>query len=208
MPFKKDREYRLMTLPFSSVSEQKKFDTDYYVEGYATIFDKPYELWEEEGVKYMEVIDRHALDNADMSDVIMQYDHRGKVFARNKMGRGKPQTLLVQPDDVGFFIAADLQLTEDSRKMHEDIDKGLIYEMSWAFIVSDDDYDRQTHTRTIKKVKKVFDVSAVSIPASPDTVISARSWLDGVIEAEKQELLEQLELKKKKIKLKGLKTWN
>jgi phage head maturation protease len=60
-------------------------------------------------------------------------------------------------------------------------------------------YNKDTRTRTILKIKKVYDVSAVSIPASNDTEISARSYFDGVIEAEKQELLER---KKKILKLK------
>lgn len=201
MPVKPNREYRAIQTPFSSVSEQKRFDTDFYVEGYATTFNDPYQLWEWDGVKYMESVDRNALVGADLSDVIMQYDHYGRVFARNKMAKGKAQTLIVEPNDRGLFIAADLSLTEESRKMHEEIDKGLIYQMSWAFTVSEDSYNKDTHTRTILKIKKVYDVSAVSIPANPDTDISARSFIDGVIELEQQELLErqrQLELAKRK----------
>ena len=68
--------------------------------------------------------------------------------------------------------------------------------MSFAFTVGEDEYDRKTHTRTISRITKVYDVSAVSIPANPYTDISARSYFDGVIESEKQELL----LRQKKIK--------
>ena len=163
----------------------KRFDTDYYVEGYATTFDDPYVLWEYDGVQYKEVIDRHALDGADLSDVIMQYDHGGRVFART----GKSNTLLIEPQEHGLFMAADLSKTEQARSMHEDIAAGLVTKMSWAFTVQEDSYDRDTHTRRILKIRKVYDVSAVSFPANPSTDISARSWLDGVIEAEKAERL-------------------
>mgnify|MGYP005764823659 FL=1 len=163
----------------------KRFDTDYYVEGYATTFEDPYALWEYDGVQYKEVIDRHALDGADLSDVIMQYDHGGRVFART----GKSNTLLIEPQEHGLFMAADLSKTEQARSMHEDIAAGLVTKMSWAFTVQEDSYDRDTHTRRILKIKKVYDVSAVSFPANPSTDISARSWLDGVIEAEKAERL-------------------
>ena len=163
----------------------KRFDTDYYVEGYATTFDDPYILWECDGVQYKEVIDRHALDGADLSDVIMQYDHGGRVFART----GKSNTLLIEPQEHGLFMAADLSKTEQARSMYEDIAAGLVTKMSWAFTVQEDSYDRQTHTRRILKIRKVYDVSAVSFPANPSTDISARSWLDGVIEAEKAERL-------------------
>ena len=175
----------------------KRFDTDYYVEGYATTFDDPYVLWEYDGVQYKEVIDRHALDGADLSDVIMQYDHGGRVFART----GKSNTLLIEPQEHGLFMAADLSKTEQARSMHEDIAAGLVTKMSWAFTVQEDSYDRDTHTRRILKIRKVYDVSAVSFPANPSTDISARSWLDGVIEAEKAERLAAQAAERRKQKL-------
>ena len=185
MPIKDNREYRSMAMPLASGGTNKRFDTEYYVEGYATTFDKPYLMFEYEGVKYYEVIDRHALDEADMSDVIMQYDHQGKVFARNSNN-----TLYLKADDTGLFTAADLSRSQAARQMYEEIDGGLVTKMSWAFTVAESKYNKDTHTRTITKIKKVYDVSAVSMPANPDTSISARSYFDGVIEMEKQELLE------------------
>jgi HK97 family phage prohead protease len=196
MPMVKDREYRAMSLLIPT--QEKRIESDFYVEGFATTFNKPYELYEWDGIKYYEMVDRHALDEADISDVIMQYDHYGKVYARNKMGAGKKATLIAEVQESGFFIAADLGLTTESKKMYEEINTGLIYQMSWAFRVSEDSYDRDTHTRKILKVKKVYDVSAVSIPANADTEISARSYLDGVIEAEKRESLARLQLAKAK----------
>ena len=178
-------------------ASNKRFDTDYYVEGYATTFDDPYVLWEYDGVQYKEVIDRHALDGADLSDVIMQYDHGGRVFART----GKSNTLLIEPQEHGLFMAADLSKTEQARSMHEDIAAGLVTKMSWAFTVQEDSYDRESHTRRILKIKKVYDVSAVSFPANPSTDISARSWLDGVIEAEKAERLAAQAAERRKQKL-------
>ena len=174
-----------MPLLTPTAASSRRFESDYYVEGYATTFDDPYVLYECDGVQYKEVIDRHALDGADLSDVIMQFDHAGRVFART----GKSNTLIVEPQDHGLFVAADLSKTEQARSMHEDIAAGLVSKMSWAFTVQEDSYDRETHTRRILKIKKVYDVSAVSFPANPSTELSARSWLDGVIEAEKAERL-------------------
>jgi HK97 family phage prohead protease len=193
MPLKDNREYRNLSI-LQPQSQQKRIDSDYYVEGYATTFNKPYVFWEYDGIKYYEVIDRHALDNADMSDVIMQYDHEGKVLARQSN-----KTLIVEPNDIGLFICADLSKSSASKEMYEEINNGLVTRMSWAFTVEEDSYNSETRTRTILKVKKVYDVSAVSIPANQDTEISARSYLNGVIEAEKQELLER---RKKILKLK------
>lgn len=172
-------------------TENKRFDTDFYVEGFATTFDKPYVMYEYGGIKYCEVIDRKALVGADLSDVIMQFDHSGMVFARNKMAKNKPPSLLLEPQDGGLFIAANLSLTEEAKRLYASIDAGLICKMSWAFTVSEDAYNKDTHTRTILKIKKVYDVSAVSYPANVDTDISARSYFDGVIEREQQERLER-----------------
>lgn len=187
-----NREYR--NLQILQPSQQKRIDSEYYVEGYATTFNKPYELYEIDGIKYYEVIDSHALDGADMTDVIMQYDHEGRVLARNSN-----KTLGIEPNNEGLFIYADLSKSSASKEMYEEIDSGLVTRMSWAFTVGEEEYNRETRTRTIKKVDKVYDVSAVSIPANADTEISARSYLNGVIEVEKQELLER---RKKILKLK------
>ena len=173
---------------------EKRIDTDFYVEGYATTFDKPYLLYEWDGNKYYERIDRNALAGADMSDVIMQYNHEGKVLARLSNG-----TLGVEANDNGLFTFADLSKSRAAQDMFDEIKNGLVTKMSWAFRVSEDSYDRDTRTRTILKIAKVYDVSAVSIPANADTDISARSYFDGVIEREQQERLER---RKKLLKIK------
>ena len=100
MPIKQDREYRTLAAPLSAQAAAKRIDTDFYVEGYATTFESPYLLYEIEGTKFYERIDAHALDGADMSDVIMQYDHEGRVFARQSNG-----SLILIPDHKGLFSA-------------------------------------------------------------------------------------------------------
>lgn len=187
MPVKKEREYRTVAAPLSVPAAAKRIDTEYYVEGYATTFDKPYLLYEfEDGTKFYERIDAHALDGADMSDVIMQYDHEGRVFARESNN-----TLILIPDHKGLLIAADLSKTDLARGLYQDIEAGMITKMSWAFTVSEESYDRATRTRTILKIKKVYDVSAVSIPANGDTEIAARNFASRSYEAEKQERLKR-----------------
>ena len=188
MPLTKDREYRTMIQPLliPQGTAEKRIDSDFYVEGFATTFDKPYELYEFDGIKYYEKIDRNALVGADMSDVIFQYNHEGKVLARLSNA-----TLGVEATESGLFTFADLSKSRAAQDLYEEIKNGFITKMSWAFRVAEDAYDRDTHTRTILKIKKVYDVSAVSIPANADTDISARSYFDGVIEMEQQERLER-----------------
>lgn len=166
--------------------KEKRFDSEYYVEGYVTNFNKPYELYEFDGVKYYEKVDRNAFVGTDMSDIIMQYDHNGKVLARQTNN-----TLGVEVHENGLFIFADLSKSNAAKDMYEEIRSELITKMSLGFKVAKDSYDRLTRTRTILQFKKIYDVSAVSIPANKDTEISARSFFDGVIEKERQELLER-----------------
>lgn len=162
---------------------EKRFDTEYYVEGYASTFNDPYVLFEDyDGNEYREIIAPTAFADADMSDVIMQFDHSGKVLARMSNG-----TLIVEPDEHGLFVAADLSGSQASRDLYEEITNGLVTRMSWAFMIAADEYDRETRTTTITRVKKVYDVSAVSLPADPNTEISARNLLSGVIEQSRKE---------------------
>lgn len=196
MPFKNDREYRSMTMTAVENEDTK-------VRGYATTFDDPYVLYSDKDIVLREIIDHDALNNADMSDVIMQYDHEGRVFARTSNG-----TLSIEPDAHGLAIEADLSGTELGRELFREIKGGYTTKMSWAFVVDRDEWTsekapdgRDLETRTIKSVRKVYDVSAVSLPANDATEISARSLTDGVIKRLEAERLEALELRKRKLLL-------
>lgn len=191
MAIKSDREYRVVMLPdiqFRTIKRDDEEANDYRVEGYATTFDDPYVLYEFDGVKYMEQIDKNALTGADLSDVIMLYNHTGMVYARLSNG-----TLTIQPNEKGLYITADLSSTQESRQMWEAINAGLVTQMSWAFTVEEESYNEKTHTRTILKVRKVYDVSAVSLPANPNTDISARSYWEGVIAEQRRRERERAE---------------
>ena len=189
MPAKpNERQYRAMLVVLRSLptdsKREKRIESDYYVEGYASTFDDPYVLWKDpwDGTEYREIISHDAFADTDMSDVIMQFDHRGDVLARMSNG-----TLIVEPDEHGLFIAADLSKSDSARKRFEEIDNGLVTRMSWAFTIAASEYDRDSHTTTITRVKKIYDVSAVSLPADPNTEISARNLLDGAIEQSHRE---------------------
>jgi uncharacterized protein len=194
---KADREYRSFTIQKRDDEEANK----YIVEGYASTFDR-YPLLEMDGETYYEQIDRHAFDETDMSDVVFLLDHTGRVYARTKNN-----SVELSIDDKGLWTRTDLSRTESARQVAEDIEVGNYSQMSFAFIVDEDHFDRKTKTRCIDKVKKVFDISAVGFPANPYTNIgvSMRDYFNGEIELEKAERLEaekrQRELDKLKLKL-------
>lgn len=200
MPKKNEREYRDMMLAVAERAEEETEEKK--VEGYATTFNEPYVLFEDDEVIFREQVDPSAFDNTDMSDVIMQYDHEGRVFARTGNN-----TLTVTPDEKGLFITADLGGTEIGRNLYEEIRGGYTDKMSFGFIVDKDEElrtdaedGRVDILRTITGISKLFDVSAVSIPANNGTSISAttRSRIDGVIEEVRAERLEAEKLKLEK----------
>ena len=186
----------LRALPTDEGEEKR-----YIVEGYASTFE-PYVLYTVDGVDYKERIEPTAFDEADLSDVVFRLEHQGRVYARTSAG-----TLELWHDEHGLGQRTDLSRTQRARDVFADIEAGNYPKMSFAFTVADggDDYDRATHTRTISKIAKVFDVSPVSFPANPGTQlsVSTRAYFDGVIEAERAERLEaeERERKKKLIKL-------
>lgn len=197
MPKKNEREYRDMMLAVAERAEEETEEKK--VEGYATTFNEPYVLFEDDEVIFREQVDPSAFDNTDMSDVIMQYDHEGRVFARTGNN-----TLTVTPDEKGLFITADLGGTEIGRNLYEEIRGGYTDKMSFGFIVETDEElrtdaedGRTDILRTITGISKLFDVSAVSIPANNGTSIGAttRSHIDGVIDAIRTERSEAEKLK-------------
>lgn len=204
------REYR----NFNSIERRESEDGEKIVEGYATTFNQPYELfrdaWGGETYIFVEQVDANAFADTDMSDVIMQYNHEGRVFARTNNG-----TLGLDADMKGLHIRANLGGTEIGRQLYEEIEGGYTDKMSFGFRVGKDKVDRTeerdnetglvtvTVLRTILEISKLYDVSAVSLPANDATSISARSFCDGVIEEIKKDYLERekRERQKRKIRL-------
>ena len=181
MPVDMNREYRKIDI--HNMETRTDEEGRMVVEGYATTFDQPYTLMEDKRAVLDEQVDRNAFAETDMSDVIMQYDHAGRVFARVKNG-----TLAVEPDEHGLKIRAYLGGTEIGRQLYEEIAGGYTDKMSFGFTVAKDDVKRgKTEDgrtkllRTITKIGKLFDVSAVSLPANDATEISVRSIGDGLI---------------------------
>lgn len=204
MPKRNEREYRQMpVMQIRAAEPAEGQEKSYKVRGYASTFNEPYVLYEDyDGQKIFEQIHPNAFDDADTSDVIFQFDHAGMVYARSSNG-----SLTVGTDEHGLWVEADLGLTEESRKIWEAISVGLITRMSFCFTILDSEWDEKTKTDTITRIGKLYDVSAVSIPANPGTEISTarKRFLDGVIrEAERAERL-AAEERAKKIKILQLK---
>lgn len=188
----KDRQYRAF--------EVRANENEMRVEGYAAVFDSEAVMYEYDGIQYKEVIDRNAFNGTQMQDVVMNYNHSGKPVARTKNG-----TLQLIIDDIGLRVSADLGGTQEARNLYEEIKAGYIDKMSFAFTVNAEEYNKDTHTRRITGIKRLYDVAAVDIPAYDQTSIQARSFFEAEAEKERAEARAALELAKAKYNYGGIK---
>ena len=192
------RQYRNIDV---SAFERQSDNNEMRVSGYASTFNEPYELWSYDGYTLIEQIDPHAFDETDMEDTIMQYDHQGRVFARVSN-----DTLKLDIDDHGLRVEARLDGTEIGRQLFEEIEGGYTTKMSFGFKTRkaerkeerDEETGKTTVHRRITEIKKLYDVSAVSLPANDATEISARNIGEGVIAEVKEEFLAVEARKRKK----------
>ena len=168
---KEKREYR--NFDFQIERRSKK---DFKVRGYATTFGNEYRLYSSKDCEVREIMTADAFKETDLSNVIMQYNHEGRVYARTTNN-----TLKLKVNAIGLYIEAYLGGTEEGRKLYEEIAEGYTDKMSIGMRV-DQDFDVWTQRkegekiveiRTINKIAELFDVSAVSIPANNKTTIRA-----------------------------------
>lgn len=161
------KEIRKLDMQFRAENTE---DGKMEIKGYAAVFNSP------ETYGYTEVIAPTAFDDADMSDVVLRYNHEDTFMV---LARTRNNSLKLSVDDKGLYIDATLQ---DNITQHRDIynaiDSGLIDKQSFAFIVDEDNYDYDTDTRTITKIGKVFDVSVVDQPFYNATDVSVARDID------------------------------
>lgn len=207
MPIKSDREYRNFEVRALEQTEEGQ-EQKKVVRGYASTFENAYTLYDDGEYVIREIIDSHAFDDTDMEDVIMQYDHEGRVFARASNG-----TLRVNADEVGVAIEADLGGTELGRQIYDEVRGGYTNKMSVGMKIdrsgdvwtSEQLNGKTVETRRVMRVARLYDVSAVSIPANDATSISVRALVDGVIDKIKAERLEakKLELERRRLEIRA-----
>lgn len=202
---KEGRQYR--NIAAGNMDLRSESEGEYLVEGYATTYNEPYELFSFENFTVREQVDPHAFDEANMDDVIMQYNHEGRVFARTKNG-----TLKLLSDEHGLQIRADLSGTELGREVFDEIKGGYTDKMSFGFNVLEDKREETENKetghvdilRTITRIGRLYDVSAVSIPANDATSISARAYGEGVIAEVAEEIRKREERERRMREIKEL----
>ena len=192
------KEVRKLDLQFRAEDTE---DNKMEIKGYAVVFNSP------ETYGYTEVISERALDNTDMSDVVLRYNHNDSFMV---LARTRNHSLTLEKDDKGLMIDAVLQDNiTDHRNIFNAIKSGLIDKQSFAFTVDEDEYDYDTDTRTITKIGKLFDVSVVDQPFYNSTdVVAVKDRNDEFMEKRaklREEHEKELEEQRKKDELEKLK---
>ncbi len=179
-------------LRFSDVEIRNLDDEKMVVEGYPVIFNSPATHY-----GYTETIDSNAFNGCDMKDVVFRYNHKDGFLI---LARTRNNSLQLTVDDKGLKMRAELIDTTQNKDIYKSIKAGLLDKMSFAFTVSEENYDFDTDTRTILKFKKLYDVAVVDVPFYESTEITARNedeFLKKITIAKKERLLKELD----KIKL-------
>ena len=158
-----NKETRMLNVEFRALDND---ENKMIVEGYAITFNSPATHW-----GMTEVINERALDNCDMSDVPLKYNHDDShlIMARTRNG-----SLVLEKDSIGLKIRAELIDTQSNKDIYKSIKAGLLDKMSFAFTVKEEQYDFDTDTRTILNIDTLFDVSIVDTPYYDSTSVFAR----------------------------------
>ena len=189
----KEKEIRKLDIQFRAEdTDEGKME----IKGYAAVYNSP------ETYSYTELIADGAFNEADMSDVVLRYNHNDNFMV---LARTRNKSLDLSVDEKGLFMTARLQ---DDVSTHRDIfnaiKSGLIDKQSFAFTVDEDVYDYDTDTRTITKIGKVFDVSVVDQPFYNATDVSvARDIKNDEFMKKREELRTSIEKSRELAKAKA-----
>lgn len=165
-------------------------DDSMILEGYAIVFNSPATYDGE-----TEVIAPGALDDCDMSDVVLRYNHSSENYT---LARTRNKSLTLTVDEKGLFFHAELIPTTVNTDAYMMVKSGLLDKCSFAFADWEYDYDKKTKTTTITKIGVLFDVALVDFPYYPETSVEARGLeatnniRQEIKEQLKKELLEKL----------------
>jgi HK97 family phage prohead protease len=173
LPKKDQKEFRAYEMAEFRAGQE---DNKPVIEGHAAVYNKKTKI----GDWFFEIIERGAFDGCDFDDVLFCINHETqKIPVARSRRNNKNSTMQLNTDNEGLAVKAypDIDNNTESKSLYHSIQRGDIDGMSFIFRVAEErweDLDKPMPTRHITKFKKVFEVSAVTMPAYRDTNISAR----------------------------------
>ena len=181
------RNYDNTNLSVEEIEEEKR------LVGYGAVIEKRTVICNIDGLDYYEIIDRNAFRNTDFSQCCLKYNHSNSYPI---VARVKNNSLSLNVDNIGLKYEARLLNTSSANDLYISVQEGLLDKSSFSFTVKRFNYDKQSRTRRILEIDKVFDVSVVDIPAYNDTSVQARNFFE---EMKEKEVLKREQFRKKLI---------
>lgn len=181
------RNYDNTNLSVEEIEEEKR------LVGYGAVIEKRTVICNIDGLDYYEIIDRNAFKNTDFSQCCLKYNHSNSYPI---VARVKNNSLSLNVDNIGLRYEARLLNTSSANDLYISVQEGLLDKSSFSFTVKRFNYDKQSRTRRILEIDKVFDVSVVDIPAYNDTSVQARNFFE---EMKEKEVLKREQFRKKLI---------
>lgn len=166
--------------------EVRALEDEMIIEGYALKFESPSTHY-----GMTEVLARGCLDEADMSDVVMRYNHEDTYLL---MARTRNKSLELEVDEIGLKFIAHLIPTQSNRDVYEAIKSGLLDKCSFAFTCKEEIWNDEEQLRTIVMIDKLFDIAVVNVPYYDDTEVTARN-----VETAKEYALKKQQESKRKL---------
>lgn len=185
---KNKKEIRMLCQEFKAIENE---EGKLIIEGYAVVFNSPAVHG------YTEIISDKALDNCDMTDVVLRYNHNDSFIV---LARTRNHSLKLEKDSTGLKIRGELQKDiTDHVNVYNAIKSQLIDKQSFAFTVRAYEYDYDTDTRTITDIDKLYDVSVVDQPFYDSTdITTSRNELGSDFMEKRKELRKQHEEQEKR----------
>lgn len=179
---------------------------DLIIEGHFTSFNFRYSIgynWWTNNEEFEE-IDPDAFDKANFNTCFFKYNHSDSKYVMASYESGTIEINIDKVQNKAFFKAR-LAPTQDAKDLYMLIQRRVINKMSWAFTVDKESYDRKEHVSRVLSVENVYDIAAVPLPACDETSVNVNARKKTPDEERfYKRYLEELELKKKKIRAKIL----
>ena len=194
---------------FFEVRAEQDEEHGHYLSGQPIVFGQRTNMG-----PYDEVIEAGALDKTDLKDVRFLVNHNADMIplARSRRNNSNSTMQMTVVPDTGMFIRVDLDTENnaEARSLYSAVERGDLDGMSFMFIVDEDSWDgldTEHPVRTVRSIKQVFEVSAVTWPAYSQTTITARGLsdaLDSAMESLESAKAAKREIEKRKQKIKIL----
>lgn len=155
-------------------------DNGMTVEGYAMLYDQP-----SVPMPFVEYIDRGALDNVDLSKVLLLYGHD----LNSVLARSDAENLQLRADDKGLWFRATLPDTTLGRDTYTNVANGNLKGCSVGFKIGDDKWLQGNNGNVIHHIRsfdQLIEISITPIPAYTETSVDVQRSLEAFMKGENE----------------------